>query len=272
MSNPSPERPISSGGWRNPVKNLTPEQRCKAHKKTGEQCQLPPINGTTVCGSHGGRAPQVKAKARQRLEEAADRMARELLRMADGSGDEKTKLAAIRDALDRAGLTAKQAMTVEHELKPWQTMFANLERRSRDAPESAETRARTHTAASHAYAGVDDDIIDAEVVHTCAGCGRTPPTWQEPPEGGWPEYCRACREAEPAEREAALAGPDPTPTPAASRGRVPPASPPPAPTTEQATAEAARVNRAAGVYRRPAVQREGMAAERRWMSEFGGRR
>lgn len=42
-------------------------QLCTARAKTtGKPCGNPPMNGGTVCRMHGGRAPQVKAKAKQR--------------------------------------------------------------------------------------------------------------------------------------------------------------------------------------------------------------
>ena len=44
--------------------------RCTAtSKRSGNQCKRAPINGGTVCAMHGGKAPQVEAKAAERLAE-----------------------------------------------------------------------------------------------------------------------------------------------------------------------------------------------------------
>lgn len=45
--------------------------KCKAHSKLqqGSQCQLRPMTGQDVCGSHGGRAKQNKAAAAKRTTE-----------------------------------------------------------------------------------------------------------------------------------------------------------------------------------------------------------
>ena len=100
------------------AKSAHPERRCTAHRKNGDQCKNAARQGTNVCDFHGAKAPQVKAKARQRLEEAADRMAKELLGIATGAESEAVKLAAIRDALDRAGVSAKQALELSAAAEP----------------------------------------------------------------------------------------------------------------------------------------------------------
>lgn len=50
--------------------------RCTASTSAGRPCRRPPIAGGTVCATHGGSAPQVKAAAARRLQLAA--AAREL--------------------------------------------------------------------------------------------------------------------------------------------------------------------------------------------------
>lgn len=65
---------------------------------------------------HGGAAPQVKAKAEERLralvDPAIDRL--EKLIKDDSSG---VALAAVKDILDRAGYGAKQRVEVYHQVR-----------------------------------------------------------------------------------------------------------------------------------------------------------
>src|SRR5262245_17782899 len=76
--------------------------------------------GGKVCRSHGGAAPQVTAKAQRRLQQAVDALVQRLVGMAlDGDVQDHVALQAIRDALDRAGLGAKQAVSVEVKLQPY---------------------------------------------------------------------------------------------------------------------------------------------------------
>lgn len=94
-------------------KSPVPERRCKAHRKNGDQCKNSALIGSTVCRYHGGAAKHVKAAARARIENAADRMAKELLGMAiDPDVAPAVKLAAIKDALDRSGLKAPSEVVV----------------------------------------------------------------------------------------------------------------------------------------------------------------
>lgn len=65
--------------------------------RTGGPCQAYPVRGATVCVAHGGKAPQVKAKAKQRVAEQQARA--ELARL---------NLAPVDDPLTAlAGVTAE---------------------------------------------------------------------------------------------------------------------------------------------------------------------
>lgn len=91
-------------------------RRCHARTSAGNPCRKFAIRGATVCGTHGGSAPQVKAKAQQRLLEAADPAAAMLVHLALNGENETVRLNAARDILDRAGLSPKQLIeaTVTH--------------------------------------------------------------------------------------------------------------------------------------------------------------
>src|SRR3990167_4052651 len=44
------------------------KRQCAAHTRSGKPCKGQVIKGATVCRMHGGASPQVKAKAKERLE------------------------------------------------------------------------------------------------------------------------------------------------------------------------------------------------------------
>jgi len=118
-SAPEPNTADSSGykmhseEWWQHAKPEVQARRCKAHRKNGDQCKRPALAGTTVCRSHGGASGHVQRAARARLENAADRMAKELLGIAtDPNMSAQVKLKAINSALDRAGLRAPNQVVV----------------------------------------------------------------------------------------------------------------------------------------------------------------
>ena len=85
---------------------------CTAHARNGDTCTQPAIKGATVCKMHGGSAPQVKDAARRRLWELIDPVLTRLFDIALKEEDPRVALVAIRDVLDRAGLTEPKRVEV----------------------------------------------------------------------------------------------------------------------------------------------------------------
>ena len=113
----------------------------------------------------------MKPKARQRIEEAADRMACELLKMAtDDNVADSVKLAAIRDALDRAGLAARTAVEVEvGPPKPYEAILERIEagsrtdyRRSRGIPDDSGSGPLAES--QRALPVAEGKLLQAEIV------------------------------------------------------------------------------------------------------------
>ena len=105
---------------------------CSATNRQGKPCGRTPAPGFTVCNLHGAKAPQVKAKAKQRLLEAVDPLVARLVEIGLDSSepvefdcvecgetnvqkvgfDVRNSLIAIRDALDRAGISEPKTVEV----------------------------------------------------------------------------------------------------------------------------------------------------------------
>lgn len=150
-----------------------PERRCTAHKKNGDRCGNPARRGTTVCDFHGAKAPQVQRKARQRIEEATDRMAVELLGIATGAESESVRLNAIRDALDRGGITAKSSaeLSATREPAPWEEIMAEIAFDGIAQITQEESRALRRPRPLDAFARSTEEIevVDAELVPVAGG-------------------------------------------------------------------------------------------------------
>jgi hypothetical protein len=122
-------------------------------------------SAATSAAEHGGAAPQTRAKARRRLEQAADVLVQRLLGLAlDGDTPDAVALAAIRDALDRAGLNPKTAVEVEVGMRPFEKAFEGIATITRE-----KSRARRGLSVTPALAPAtpepdDGHVIDAEIV------------------------------------------------------------------------------------------------------------
>ena len=79
------------------------ERICTAIKKSGVRCKRYAIKGGFVCTTHGGGAPQVRAKANKRLLAMVEPALIRLGDLVEQSEHMPTALGAIRTVLERAG-------------------------------------------------------------------------------------------------------------------------------------------------------------------------
>lgn len=94
--------------------------RCSATaKRTGRQCEQYAINGGTVCHKHGGAAPQVKAKAEERIKALVNPALALIEEYLEHAGDPEysvppaVRLRAAESILDRAGYGATQKIRMD---------------------------------------------------------------------------------------------------------------------------------------------------------------
>lgn len=86
---------------------------CTAKRRNGEPCLNYAIRGAKVCRMHGGSAPQVRAAAQVRILMASDLAAAKLVDlMQSPTVDDRVKLAAAKDLLDRANLAGTQNVEI----------------------------------------------------------------------------------------------------------------------------------------------------------------
>lgn len=109
---PTPERPM-------------PAVRCTARRSNGEPCRAYALRGSLVCRTHGGAAPQVASKARERVEEARTKLlglvpqavdkVQELLE----AESEQVQLRAAESIMNRGGLveTRRTEQDVTHKVE-----------------------------------------------------------------------------------------------------------------------------------------------------------
>jgi hypothetical protein len=143
---------------------LLPAVKCTARKRNGEPCRAMAARGATVCRVHGGSAPQVKAAAKRRLEQALDAAAQRLLGFAfDEDVRDVIALAAVNGILDRGGLTAKQALEIGVDPAPWEEVLSNLAGIARISREESRAR-RGLPAPETPELPPAMEIVDAELV------------------------------------------------------------------------------------------------------------
>lgn len=174
-TNAAPMERLSEEWWESRAPEVR-ARRCQAHRRNGAQCAKVAMQAQRVCGTHGGRAPQAKSKARQRIEEAADRLALRALSIAQSDKvPAYVALQATQDLLDRAGVSAKTAVEVEVEVKPYEELLGLTGIAQITRAESRELRGLPALDAPDPAAPIDAEVVEApETAPDSPARGRTP--------------------------------------------------------------------------------------------------
>lgn len=100
----------------NPMEQSDPKGRitCTATNRQGKRCGKPPIPGGGVCRLHGGSAPQVQAKAEERLAALYFPAVVRLGELIAQKEYPSVAIAAVKDALDRNRGKAIEQQILEH--------------------------------------------------------------------------------------------------------------------------------------------------------------
>ena len=109
---------------------------CTAKTRDGDLCKNPPMVGSTTCRMHGSATKAARAKAQERIAEAADSAAGTLIGFMNSKKvPYNIRLAAAKDLLDRANIGTTKEVQVELR------KFENIEGLFIDTEELEERRA-----------------------------------------------------------------------------------------------------------------------------------
>lgn len=171
--------------WWETVAPRTRYRRCAGHSsRTGLRCKKPAMMGTTVCQFHGGASPHVQRAAKVRLDMASDRMAANLLGIAEYSDNDAVRLSATNSALDRAGIIRPTKVEIGPvERKPYEEIFERIgggtreESRTRRGESSLSSTAHEFDSCATESVASDSDggyMSDVGFGHSRRGDGEHP--------------------------------------------------------------------------------------------------
>ena len=123
--------------------------RCSARARgSGQQCKRPAIKGGTVCRLHGGSAPQVIKKARERFNDLVDPMINITEKMMKDAEEGKLtvqeQLALVKFVADRTGFVPGKTVNIDGKAQ-WEIAMTQI---IREVPAEIAS----------------GDVIDADVV------------------------------------------------------------------------------------------------------------